>query len=205
MGNKSKKNPFRKITVDGTIYRWKVIGEDGYIRVLIGPNAKKGQFAEGGFPYFSLEIERFGPEGKAIGWGVAQRLVLTPHHIRHTILYALKKGWKADEPGPTFSLGKLDDQMELRLKPSLEFPTLSDGQVVLTFAAAGRGTPLQPNFAPFTGEGKFYLTFPNLTAAIEFAREKVQENPETECWIRREKNVADYYVSKTREIPFTHL
>lgn len=205
MANKSKKNPFRKIAVNGATYRWKVLGEDGYIRVIVGPNAKKGQFAEGGFSYFSIEIERFGRDGKAIGWGVAQRLILTPHHVRHTVLYALKVGWQPNEPGPTFSLGNLNDKMDLRLKPGLEFPPLTDGEVVLTFAVLESGSPLKPDFTPFSGQGEFYLTFPNQAAAIEFAKEKVEENPKVECWIRREKNVADYYVSKSREMAFSHL
>ena len=94
----------RRISVDGTPYRWRVnpdtLGHD-YFSVVVSPDEGPGQtmsFQTKGEPANPGDTPRFG----------IPHPVVKPAKVAEAIREAARRGWRADQPGKPFALWRLD-------------------------------------------------------------------------------------------------
>jgi hypothetical protein len=65
-----------------------------------------------------------------------------------------------------------------------KIPQLKSGEYAVVFAERATGILLTTQGLRYLGEGEFYRVFDSERAAIAFAVDYVQSNPEVECSIR---------------------
>ncbi len=196
------KKGLRKITVDGIKYGYSVTGNDGWISFSVGLLEKNGEILTGAFSYHPNSITNFEKNGKVKYWIGYQRIKITPNTIRQVIEYGLKNGWNPQKNKGQLQLGNIDDKIELNLKEETKFPTLKTNQVALNFLKLGTNQVLNINMELYSGEGEIYHVFDSIEDARKFARNKIKENSEIECWIISEKNKAIGYISSIEEEEF---
>jgi len=189
------KKGLRKITVDGVKYGYNVTGNDGWISFSIGLIDKNGEILTGVFSYNEHTVTNFKRNGKIRSWSVYPRIKITPNTIRQVIEYGLKNGWNPQKNKGQIRLGNMDDKIELNLNEETKFPDLEPDQVKT-------GHVLNLSMELYLGEGEIYHVFNSLKEAINFAKEKINEDSEIESWIMAEKNKAIKYITSVEEKEF---
>ncbi len=196
------KKGLRKITVNGIKYVYKITGNDDGIDFSIGLLEKSGEILTGGLPYNEHIITNFDKNGKITSWSTYPRTQITPNIIRQLIEYGLKNGWKPQENKGLARLYNLDRKIELNLREETKFPDLQPNQVALNFVKIKTKERLNLNMELYLGEGPIYHTFDSITEASKFAKKKINENSEIECWIMTGKNKTVKYINSFEEKEF---
>lgn len=189
------KKGLRKITVNGTRYAYRVTGNDGFIGITIGLLNKEGQLLTGTFSYHANKITNFNRECSVNSWTHYQRIKITPDTIRQVIECALKEGWNPEIEKGQFFLKNIDEKIDLNLKEETKFPQLNDCQVAVSFASVEKGKLLNLSDEIYVGVGDIYHVIDTIEEAKIFAKEKIQGNPDLECWIIIEKDKAICYLN----------
>lgn len=190
------KKGFRKIVVNDITYVYKISGEDYGISFLIGLPNINGQLLTGNFPYNSNMVTNFNDEGIAKSWNIYPRTIVTPKAIRQVILYGLNHDWKPIENLQMLSLGNLDKEVELQLKPITKFPDLEEGQAVVTIEQVFPYKRLTVSLKQYDGYGEIYNKFDTIQEALTFAKKVIRENLGFACWILSDFNEAKFYIHK---------
>ena len=196
------KKGLRKITVDRIKYGYNVTGNDGWISFSIGLLEENGEILTGAFSYHHNSVTNFEKNGKIRYWTGHQRIKITPNTIRQVIEYGLKNGWNPRKNKGQLQLGNIDDKIELNLKEETKFPELYPNQVAINFVKLETGRVLDVNMELYSGEGEIYHVFDSIEDAQEFARNKIKEDSEIECWFMSEKNKAIGYINSIEEKEF---
>lgn len=191
---------FRPITVNKTLYKYKVTGEDEGIRFIIGLPNINGQVLIGYISYHSNYVSNFNNEGIAKSWNLHQRTIVTPKTIREIILYGLDNNWKPKENLKQMVLTNLDDKISLQFKEATQFPELKAEEVVIVFQSKNKR--LNIDFAIYEGEGNIYHKFNTIKLAREFSESKISENDELSCWILNDFNKALMFIDKNGATEF---
>lgn len=186
------KKGFRSITVNNTLYKYRVKGEDGCISIVIGLPNINGQVLNGWISYHSNYVSHFNDEGIAKSWSLHQRAIVTPKTIREVILYGLDQGWKPKENLKAMSLANLDDKIYVQLKEATEFPDLKNEEVVIVFQSNNKRLNL--DFKPYEGEGNIYHKYDTIDLAKEFAKSTIKEHSNLSCWILNDFNKALIFI-----------
>lgn len=85
------KRSSRTITVDGSVYRWAVSGDSGYMWLIVELADEPGQRVEASFGYHDV----VGPGGRI----TRQRRSVSPGVVRAVVLHALANGWQPERGG----------------------------------------------------------------------------------------------------------
>lgn len=186
--------------MNDTLYKYKVTGDDGGIRFIIGLPEINGQVLIGWISYHSNYVSHFNEEGIARSWSLYQRTMVTPRTIREVILYGLNNGWKPQEYLKPMYIHDLDDKINLQLKQITEFPELQSEEVAVVFESAKR--KLNIDFTTYNGEGNIYHKFDNIQLARKFSESKIKEDNELHCWILNDFNKALMFINKTDAVEF---
>jgi len=194
------KKGFRPITVNDTLYKYKVTGEDGGIRFIIGLPNINGQVLIGHISYHSNYVSNFNEEGIAKSWNLYQRTIVTPRTIREVILYGLDNNWKPEEQLKQMFIHDLDDKINLQLKKITQFPELQKEEVTVVFESLNKR--LNTDFTLYNGEGNIYHKFDNIQLAQKFSESKIKEDDNLSCWILNDFNKALMFISKKNTIEF---
>lgn len=198
------KKGLRKITVNGVKYGYNVTGNDGWISFSVGLLDKNGEILTGAFSYNEHTITNFEKSGEIKSWSLYQRIKITPDTIRQVIEYGLNKGWNPQKNKGQIRFGNMDDKIKLNLKEETKFPDLESEQVALYFAKVKTGHVLNLNMELYLGEGFIYHVFDSIGRANKFAKNKINEDPEIECWIMTEKNKTVKYINSFEEKEFNN-
>ena len=194
------KKGFRPITINGTLYKYKVAGDDHGIRFIIGLPNINGQLLIGYISYRPNFVSNFNEEGIANSWNIFQRLSVTPDTIREVILYGLKNNWKPEENLKELILHGIEDKIKLQLKTETIFPNLKNDEVAVVFQSLNKW--LNTNFTPYYGHGNIYHTLENIQIAKKFSQSLNNENNKLCCWILSDFNQALIYVDKNKTTNF---
>ncbi len=82
----------RNITVNEVHYRWRATGNDGWISLIVWPDALPGDKLLCSFDYDQTEVPH------AVGGGATpiHQLVVTNRLVRRVVLHALSTGYRPD-------------------------------------------------------------------------------------------------------------
>lgn len=194
------KKGFRPITVNDTLYKYKVTGEDGGIRFIIGLPSINGQVMIEWISYHSNYVSNFNAEGITKSWSLYQRAIITPKTIREVILYGLDNGWKPEENLKQMLVHNLDDKINVQLKKITKFPELKNEEVAVVFELDNKR--LNIDFTLYEGEGNIYHEFDNIQLAKKFAKSKIKENDSLSCWILNDFNKSLMFIDEKGEFEF---
>ncbi|TPN86275.1 hypothetical protein [Aquimarina algicola] len=194
------KKGFRSITVNDTVYKYNVTGEDGGIRFIIGLPDINGQVLIGYISYHSNYVLNFNKNGIAASWSLYQRTIVTPKTIREVILYGLDNNWKPQEHLKQMFIHDLDDKINLQLKKATEFPELKDEEVAVVFESLHKR--LSIDFTHYNGEGNIYHKFDTIQLAQKFSELKIEENHDLSCWVLNDFNKALMFIDKRGIVEF---
>ncbi|MFC5048392.1 hypothetical protein ACFSTE_13645 [Aquimarina hainanensis] len=194
------KKGFRSINVNDRLYKYKVTGEDGGIRVIVGLPNSNGQVLIGWISYHSSHVSNLNSEGIAKSWSLYQRTIVTPKTIREVILYGLDNNWKPEENLKQMLIPDLDDKINLQLKEITRFPDLKKEEVAVVFELQNKR--LNVDFTMYKGEGNIYHKFDNIQLAQKFSESKIKENDDLSCWILNDFNKALLFISQKETIEF---
>ncbi|OED48097.1 hypothetical protein AB832_00375 [Flavobacteriaceae bacterium (ex Bugula neritina AB1)] len=194
------KKEFRSIHVNDTLYKYKITGEDGGIRIIIGLPNSNGQVLIGWISYHSSHVSNFNSEGIVKSWSIYQRTIVTPKTIREVILYALDNNWKPEENLKQMLIPDLDDKINLQLKKITKFPDLKKEEVAVVFELQNKR--LNVDFTMYKGEGNIYHKFDNIQLAKKFSESKIKENDDLSCWILNDFNSALLFMDKKETVEF---
>ena len=92
---RSRKDSRRRITVDGVVYHYRVVGGDGFAALIARPEGSQGQRLWVKFLY----RDEWVPVGNGVLWSAGHRLVL-PKVVRLAILDGLRRGWDPSATKP---------------------------------------------------------------------------------------------------------
>ena len=188
------KKGFRKIKVNDFTYVYKVTGSDYGINFLIGLPDVNGQLLTGNVSYNCNRVTNFNEIGTPESWNIFPRTIVTPKTIRQIILYGLANDWKPAENLQPLSIGNVDSEIDLELKPETKFPDLRGNEMVLTVAQISPYQRLNITMQPYDGYGNIYSKFDTEEKALIYARQLVKEKPELACWILCNADKATFYI-----------
>ncbi|MDH7447602.1 hypothetical protein [Aquimarina sp. 2201CG14-23] len=194
------KKGFRSIIVNDTLYKYKITGEDGGIRLIIGLPDINGQVLIGWIDYHSNYVSNFNTEGIAKSWSLFQRTIVTPKTIREVILYGLDNNWKPEENLKQMIVNHLDDKINVQLKKITKFPELKGEEVAVVFESHNKRLHL--DFTLYEGEGNIYHKFDNIQLAKIFSESKIKENDNLSCWGLNDFNKSLMYIDKRGTFEF---
>lgn len=108
------KKGFRSITVNDTCYKYKITGEDGEIRIILGLPNINGQFL---IVWVSYHFETMTNPNTQSSLPTNN---ITPKTIRQAILYGLDNGWKPEENAKPMLVPNLEHKITCNQRQLVE-------------------------------------------------------------------------------------
>ena len=98
----------RNIVVNGTHYRWRATGNDGWITLVVWPHQHPGPKIACTFDYDQTEV----PRGNGVTSLIGQ-LVITNRLVRRILLHAIRGGYDPRTKAPQWNLGRADKLIDI--------------------------------------------------------------------------------------------